>query len=66
MTSARTKPATSAAHRRQPPGLEQGCQPVVHRGLGDGTEREGADGDPELGAGQQQGQLAGAAQGGPG
>ena len=51
---------------RQAPAGEHRSQPRVHRGLGDGAEREGGERDAQLRTGQHDGQLVHAAQGGAG
>ena len=51
------EPQDVGGDQRQPPRLEQRGEPVVHGRLGDRPEGQGADGDAQLRAGQQQGQL---------
>src|SRR5690606_33342805 len=60
------EPGDVREHVRRPEPLDRRRQPVVERGFGDRPQGEGAGGDAELGAGEEDGQLSGAPQRGPG
>ena len=66
MISASTNPPTSAATSGSPHAANSGVSQWCTAGLVIAPERQRADGDAELGSGQQQGQLRGAAQRGAG